>query len=243
MEKNIKLKIAYKGTNYHGWQIQKDVPSIAGFLQYAIKKIIPEDNIKLIGASRTDKGVHALGQVANFKVKEELLPSKLKIEELYHAINYYLPPDIRVLETKEVEINFHSRYYHKLRHYSYFALYSDTLPIFLKPYVWWRKRRKVNLDLIHESGEIVKKNLSLFTQNKDKIPPFFNFDFEILSLPFLIYPESILLRLNFVANWFLRGMIRKMVATIIELSEEKKDLTYLLKKLAPPEGLFLMKVE
>lgn len=116
MSKNIKLLIAYEGTDYHGWQRQPDLKTISGTLEKALFKLTGE-KISLIGASRTDSGVHAKEQVANFVTK-----SRIPVRAYPPALNSFLPPDIVVWNAEEVPIPFHARYSAKLRTYRYLIL-------------------------------------------------------------------------------------------------------------------------
>ena len=111
--KNYKLKIEYNGTNYSGWQIQPNVPTVQGEIVKALKQITGEE-INLIGSGRTDAGVHALGQVANFQIDAEI-----NIRKTQHSLNSLLSKDISIKEIVEVENNFHSRFDAKLRSYLY----------------------------------------------------------------------------------------------------------------------------
>ena len=101
---NIKLTLAYDGTGFHGWQIQRSRPSIQGALTDVVRKITQE-SITVHGAGRTDAGVHALGQVAHFKTRSELTP-----EDFKRALNALLPPAIRVVAAEEVGPDFHARW-------------------------------------------------------------------------------------------------------------------------------------
>ena len=89
--KNFKLTIQYDGTSYSGWQIQKDQDTIQGKLKDCIGKIARQDNVNVVGSGRTDSGVHALGQVANFKID-----TNMDEEDLRKAINANIPKDIKV---------------------------------------------------------------------------------------------------------------------------------------------------
>ena len=112
-ERNIRLLIEYEGTAYSGWQIQNDQPTIQGTATQAIKRVTNRE-VNLIGAGRTDAGVHALGQVANFKIVH-----KLASDRFSEAINYYLPEDIRVKHSDEVSSDFHARFNATKRRYRY----------------------------------------------------------------------------------------------------------------------------
>ena len=103
--KNVKITILYDGTCYSGWQIQKDQDTIQGKLKECIESIVQESNVNIIGSGRTDSGVHALGQVANFKVDSDMSDLDFK-----NAINAKAPKDIRIIKVEIVDNNFNSRF-------------------------------------------------------------------------------------------------------------------------------------
>ena len=111
MNQNILLKIQYIGTHYCGWQRQNNGESIQEEIETAIYKVTGKQ-VNLIGSGRTDSGVHALGQVANFVIDTNIPSEKIK-----YAINHYLPEDIRILESKNIEDSFHARYSSKKKTY------------------------------------------------------------------------------------------------------------------------------
>jgi tRNA pseudouridine38-40 synthase len=113
MNRNIKLKIEYNGAGYSGWQYQPKQKTVQGEIERAIKRVISKKTT-LYAAGRTDAGVHALGQIANFKTESKLTPSKLQ-----DALNFYLPNDILIASASEVPIGFHSRYDAIYRRYRY----------------------------------------------------------------------------------------------------------------------------
>lgn len=127
--RNIKLTIEYDGSSYSGWQRQLNALSIEEKVSDAVRKIVNED-IKLIGSSRTDTGVHARGMVANF-----LTLTKIPVEKLPAAINSKLPSDITILEAEEVSEDFHARYSSKGKRYSYTILNRKTPPALMRNYV------------------------------------------------------------------------------------------------------------
>ena len=101
--RNIKLTIEYDGTNFEGWQIQKkDQRTVQGQIEEALYKILKK-KIRLIGSGRTDSGVHALGQVANFKTQ-----TSKSLVTIKKALNANLPDDVSILEAEEVDDLFHS---------------------------------------------------------------------------------------------------------------------------------------
>src|SRR5580692_8815572 len=120
--KNIKLTIAYDGAGFHGWQLQPGLPTVQGTLNDAASQITQE-KIFAHGASRTDTGVHALGQVAHFKTH-----SQLSAAEFRRALNGVLPPTIRILATEEVGPDFHSRWQSQAKNYRYRIFRGEVLP-------------------------------------------------------------------------------------------------------------------
>jgi tRNA pseudouridine38-40 synthase len=112
-ERNIRLIVEYEGTSYAGWQVQDAQPTVQSALVEAIKRVTGCE-VNLIGAGRTDAGVHALGQVANFHVDHRLEPERYR-----DAINYYLPDDIRVRNSDQAEDSFHARFDARFRRYRY----------------------------------------------------------------------------------------------------------------------------
>ncbi|SFG35907.1 tRNA pseudouridine(38-40) synthase TruA [Oribacterium sp. WCC10] len=122
MKRRIKLTIAYDGSNYKGWQIQNptkempegNVPTIQGMLTLAIKKLLKDEDVQIIGASRTDSGVHAKGNVAVFDTESTIPP-----ENFPFAINSFLPEDIRVTKAEDVSLDFNPRFVPHKKTYEY----------------------------------------------------------------------------------------------------------------------------
>ena len=119
--KRIKLTVAYDGTNYCGWQIQKNGITVEEVLNRTLTKFFKEE-IAVIGASRTDSGVHALGNVAVFDAEVTMPPDKIS-----YAINNLLPEDIRIQKSEEVEVDFHPRYCDTRKTYEY-KIYNNQFP-------------------------------------------------------------------------------------------------------------------
>lgn len=111
--KRVKLVVAYDGTNYHGWQVQDNGITIEEVLNRTISELVQED-IKVIGASRTDAGVHACGNVAVFDTE-----SRIPGDKFSFALNQRLPKDIRIQESCEVDADFHPRYADTVKTYEY----------------------------------------------------------------------------------------------------------------------------
>jgi tRNA pseudouridine38-40 synthase len=128
MVRNIRLEIEYDGTDFHGWQIQPDLRTVQGEIQNKLETILGH-RVNLIGAGRTDVGVHALGQVANFKTESELDQNSI-----INALNGLLAHDIVVKNIEKVGLDFNSRYHAKSRFYEY-RIYLGRTAI-LRKHVW-----------------------------------------------------------------------------------------------------------
>ena len=128
--RNIKLVLAYDGTEFAGWQIQPDAPTIQGTLAEAIEKLTKEKVLPQ-GSGRTDAGVHALAQVASFSTE-----CSIPTENFLKALNGNLPPSIRVLDVSEVPASFHVRKSAMGKTYRYRMFRGAVCPPFLTRYVW-----------------------------------------------------------------------------------------------------------
>ncbi|MGA2483288.1 MAG: tRNA pseudouridine(38-40) synthase TruA [Candidatus Acidiferrales bacterium] len=120
--RNVKLTIAYDGTDFHGWQVQSNKPTIQGALTDVLQRITQE-KVYLYGAGRTDAGVHALGQVGHFKTQSGLSP-----DEFQRALNALLPPTIRVVAAEEVGPDFHARWQALAKTYRYRLYRGRVVP-------------------------------------------------------------------------------------------------------------------
>ena len=239
---NYKLKIQYDGTNYAGWQLQENAVTVQQKIIEAIE-VLTKEKVNLIGSGRTDAGVHALGQVANFKIDREL-----DIYRFSHSLNAILPKDISVTNIEKKSEDFHSRFDAKKRSYIY--LISKIKSPFYYPYSWYyhesadiAKLRKLSESLVSELDftSFARKN----TETENKVCEIFQINWRE-SKEFIIFFVE--------ANRFLHGMVRTMVGTLLKLVKEKEDerlLTEILNQkdreaageAAPARGLFLYKVK
>lgn len=128
--RNIRLVLAYDGTDFHGWQRQPNLPTIQDCVESAIERVTGEKS-RVWGSGRTDAGVHALNQVANFKVA-----CPIPCENLKRALNNLLPPTVRVKEATEVREDFHARYDVRRKTYRYRILQTPVCSPFLWRFVW-----------------------------------------------------------------------------------------------------------
>ncbi len=244
--RNIALTISYDGTNYIGWQRQKEAETVQGELERALTSL-HKTEIEVIGSGRTDSGVHAIGQVAHFKSPIDSIP----IENYADAINCFLPSDIRIIKAEEKNDDFHARYSAVSRSYRYFFHCSKASPFAHKmPYVWWL-RYKPNIDNLNSMAQclIGETDCTSFAALGDKsVSPFRHIE----KAHFYIDGESLVFEI--CANAFLWKMVRTLVGTFIDLDMRglsKKDFQEIIdaknrKKAsatAPARGLFLWHID
>ena len=239
---NYKLTIQYDGTNYAGWQIQADSKTIQQTLSEGIKVITGKD-VNLIGSGRTDSGVHAFGQVANFKTDSELDITRFK-----YSLNSVLPKDVSVIEIEKVPESFHARYDAKSRKYVYlFIKYKSP---FYEQYAY-RYFYSLNSEYLNR----LSKNLigeKDFTSFAKKSP-------EPEDKNCIVYDAHWSEKKGFViflieANRFLHGMVRTIIGTLLNAQKNNYNEEYLKEVLSaknreaaaeavPAKGLFLFKVK
>ena len=240
---NYKLLIQYDGTDYSGWQIQDNAPSVQQKVVEAIE-VITKAKVNLIGSGRTDSGVHSLGQVANFKIEQELDPYKFK-----YSLNAILPEDISVLKIEKVDESFHSRFDAKKRSYIYLFNY-DKSPFYKKYSYHYFPITKLDFSKLNNLSKSLFGNHDFTSYSKK------NTDVEnkICDVSEIIWHKGKELSFVYIsANRFLHGMIRTLVGTILYAAENNFDKNYLIdildrknreaaKESVPAKGLFLYKV-
>ena len=209
--KNYKITISYDGTSLHGWQIQKNSRTVQGDIENALEKIFNQ-KINLIGAGRTDSGVHALGQVANFKVSTSMTPNELK-----NALNGNLGRDIFIISCHEVNLDFHSRFSAVKREYIY-KIQTNFTPI-SRNFSWSLDSNFVDINILNECSKLVMGEHD-FSQLSKKNVEIENKNCHIYSSKWIVDDSS----LNYMisANRFLHHMVRYLVGVMIEVS--KKNL-------------------
>jgi tRNA pseudouridine38-40 synthase len=239
---NYKLTIQYDGTKYAGWQIQENAVTVQQKISESIE-ILTKEQVNLIGSGRTDAGVHALGQVANFKIED-----KLDIYRFKHSLNAILPKDISVTDIQKTEESFHSRFDAKKRSYIY--LISRIKSPFYNSYSWYYHERIDIPKLKNLSGLLIGEyNFTSFarknTETENKFCQIFQINWRETKELVIFFIE---------ANRFLHGMVRTIVGTLLKvLFEEEggKKLQEILNlkdreaagEAAPSHGLFLYKVK
>jgi tRNA pseudouridine38-40 synthase len=249
--RNIKLTIAYDGADFHGWQIQPGFATIQGALAEALQKITQE-RVMVHGASRTDAGVHALGQVAHFKTQ-----SALSAVEFQRALNALIPPAIRIVAAEEVGPDFHSRWYAQGKTYRYRIFKGPVLPPFdyrrALHYPWPLDEIAMAAAAREFEGEHDFSSFAASSgseeDDRDRTMTRVLYSSEIVREPdrdeiaYVVRGQS-----------FLRYMVRKIVGTLIEVGKGRiapGDIPELFAArdrsrsgpTVPPEGLYLVSLE
>jgi tRNA pseudouridine38-40 synthase len=209
--RNIRLVLSYDGTDFGGWQRQDNARSVQGELEAALGKVHGHP-VPTIGAGRTDAGVHAMGQVANFYTDIE----RMDAERFLPALNRLLPRDLRVMRASEAEFDFHSRYDARLRRYRYFVLCSRSPdPVRLR-YAHWIRRRPDAASLNAMAGTILGENdFTAFSSARDRSA---NRSRYVHESSFRW--EGDMLVYEVAANAFLWHMVRSLVGSMLHYEAE-----------------------
>ncbi len=239
--KNYKLILSYDGTDFHGWQRQPKKRTVQGTLEDSLTQIT-QKKINITGAGRTDAGVHAQAQVANFKAS-----LSLEDDELFRALNSLLPQDVRVTSLERTDLDFHARKMAKSKIYQYRIVNSTNISPFIMRYVLhWPSPLKV---------QRMREAAPLFIREAD----FTSFSSNRLLDPVRKVTRSELHKkgneiiYTVEANGFLRYMVRTMAGTLLEVGKGKllpEQMEALFRKkerslaspTAPAKGLCLIKV-
>ncbi|EFM38896.1 tRNA pseudouridine synthase A [[Eubacterium] yurii subsp. margaretiae ATCC 43715] len=243
--RNILLEISYDGTNYSGWQRQKNAISIQEKIEDAISLICNEE-INVIASGRTDAGVHALSQIANFSTS-----SSIDAKKFAKAINTKLPDDIRILSSKEVDEDFNARFSAKKKTYIYHILNREIKNPFWDKYSM-HINRKLDLELMKSNSNMLigTHDFTSFYTYEENNPK--NTIKTIYSSDIVKIYEDIL-TFSITGDGFLYNMVRIIVGTLIEIGLHQKndDISQILMykdrikagATAKAKGLFLKNVE
>jgi len=242
--KRYKITIEYKGTNYAGWQIQKNDITVQGIMQEAMSKLFKED-IQLTSSGRTDAGVHAMGQVAHFDSG-----TKIPADKIPYAINTLLPQDISVTSCEEVPKDFHARFSAKNKTYIYKMFYSPyPSPLRADFYHWLTVKPDINLMRLGAQLFIGEHDFKFFKASGSNVK---NTVRTIYSLKIDEVGNEIIITVN--GNGFLYNMVRIMAGTLLYIGLSKltiQDIYAIMDKgdrrragkTLPANGLTLYKVE
>ncbi len=242
---NYLIKIEYDGTRFVGWQSQKNGKSIQDSIEKAITKVL-KSKIRITGAGRTDKGVHALSQFANFKIKKKIGNK----QNFLNSINFFLKKNlISILDIKKKKDSFHARYSAKQRTYEYMIINRlGTLSIYKNKA--WHVKKKIDLKLMQKGAKILEgtHDFSTFRASscsaKSPIKK---------MLPIKVSKSNDIIKIRLSSKSFLQNQVRSMVGCLIYLSTYKWSMIYFKKIFlskkrvncappAPAHGLYLKKV-
>ncbi len=241
---NIKLTIEYDGSNYCGWQKQEGLKTVEGEVEEAIYKSTGK-RVKLYASGRTDAGVHAYGQVANFKID-----STIPAERFIYPLNDKLPDDICIIKSEEVPEDFHSRFSAKKKTYRYLIYQNDIRSALLRNRAY-HTTYKLDLERMNRALEYLvgRMDYTSFTPVKSSI------DKNIRTVySARMFREAGFYVLEITGNGFLHNMVRIITGTVIEVGygkrepEEMKSIIEKKDRLAagktvPAYGLYLQNVE
>lgn len=248
--KCYKIDIEYDGTDFYGWQRQKNdnLRTVQGDIELTLYKIF-DKHIKIHGSGRTDRGVHAKGQVASFKVESSIPGNRLK-----YVMNSFLPDDIYVYNTEEKNIDFHARYNAKGKEYQYLLYISaDRSPLMDRYHGYYKN--EVDFELMKRAAEkIVGKHdfrgfMAAGSSVNNTVRHIYNLDLEKRKLD----DDLIEIKMTINGNGFLYNMVRIIMGTLVDIGTGKKEMSIIdeaykgfdrtiLGHTAKANGLYLNKV-
>lgn len=243
--RNLRLLLEYDGTRYHGWQRQKNALTVQEVLETALARLTGQA-LKVIGSGRTDAGVHALGQVANFQII-----SPLPLQAFLHGLNSLLPPDIAVLKVEEAPPGFHARKSALAKTYEYRILNRPVRSPLNQHHGWWLPYA-LDLEVLREAAWALpgEHDFAAFQASGSGVK---NTGRRVEAAAWHSHPGGWLC-FTITADGFLRGMVRSLVGTMVEIGRGKRPPTDLAALLisrdrrragptAPPQGLYLVEVK
>ncbi|MFI5145410.1 MAG: tRNA pseudouridine(38-40) synthase TruA [Ignavibacteria bacterium] len=251
---NIRLNIEYNGKKYFGWQRQserkpshsKNKPTIQQTIEEALQVLFPEEKISLIGAGRTDTGVHAFGQVANFRLKSGSLHNK-SLDRVKNSLNAILPPDISVTGLSKCKPDFHSRYSAKKRIYVYY--FSTRKSAVLSDFTC-KLKTKFDIDLAKDYCKLLVGNNDFRNYCKNKSDKH-----EFRSIVYYAKVSKLkngIISFEICANRFLHSMVRALAGVLLQVAGAKLTIEEFKNKFkkgeplkiqyVPSNALFLKKI-
>ena len=241
---NIRFIVQYDGTRYKGWQKQvRTTETIQGKLEQAITKVVGE-TVQVLGAGRTDAGVHSMGQIANVR-----LTSNVIVSDWEKQVNDALPSDIVIISSQEVSNNFHSRFNAKAKTYVYRMRIGSQKDVFHRRFIW-QYGQVLDIEKMKEAATLLigTHDFKGFTSNKKSKMS------TVRTISAIqIEKAKDILTFSVTGDGFLTNMVRIIVGTLVEVGEGKKQTDSIMQVLkskdrfyagftAPPEGLTLKKV-
>lgn len=241
--KRYRLVVAYDGTNYSGWQYQDNAPTIEGELNRALSRLLRQE-IVVMGASRTDAGVHAYGNVAVFDADTSIPGDRLKL-----ALNPYLPDDIKVVDSAVAPGDFHPRYCDAEKTYEYKILNSKNPLPTMRLYSYWYNR-PLDVEKMNQAAALIpgEKDFKSFCAAGAQVKTTIR---KVTGCEVLRAGEMITIRIR--GEGFLYNMVRIIAGTLIRIGEgfwEPEQISEIIGACdrtkagptAPPQGLTLVEI-
>lgn len=241
---NVKLTIEYDGTEYHGFQIQPNAKTIQEELESALAKLL-KHSVRVVGAGRTDAGVHAAGQVVHFSGM-----GSLPVERLVVALNSVLPRDIRAVSAESVPETFHARYSARRKTYVYTIYRGPYHSVFWRRYSWW-VRHGLDVFSMQQAAHwlVGRRDFASFAASGGAAKTS-----ERNLMECSITEQGPLICAKFTADGFLYNMVRNLMGTLVDIGTGTLTQDGLAAILAgrdrslagitaPPQGLCLHRVD
>jgi tRNA pseudouridine38-40 synthase len=250
--RNIRLTLQYDGSDFHGWQRQPGVRTVQGELEKALELIL-RTPIVTEGASRTDAGVHALGQVANFTTETDM-----QSERIAAAVNSKLPADVAIIEASDADPEFSSRFRAQGKIYRYFILNSRTAAPALRRYVL-HEYHELDVERMSSAARLIRGERDYVSfgaqtaEDQNTVCDIQHVTVTEAACPLLGETPGRLLRIEVMGNRFLYKMVRTVAGTLLEAGKgrfEPADIAGIIEardrgRAGPtlkPHGLYLVKV-
>lgn len=243
-KRRIKLVLQYDGTAYHGWQFQPDVDTVQRQLQIAIGKLCEQDNVRLIGSSRTDTGVHALGQVAHLDID-----TPVPTCNFIRSLNLYLPADIVIVSAEDVDKHFDAISSTQSKIYRY-SIYTEKLRDVRTIRYCWHRPGKLDVAAMQAAAakllgtQDFKSFASAADQRESSIRTILKCD---------VIADGPWIHVDVQADGFLYNMVRNIVGTLVDIGRGRWNADYMdhilaakdrtaAGKIAPAKGLTLVEI-
>ena len=243
-KKRVRLTVAYDGTNYHGWQVQNNGITVESELNRCLSELLGEQ-IEVIGASRTDAGVHALGNIAVFDTA-----ARMPAEKISYALNQRLPEDIRIQHSEEVAADWHPRHCESRKTYEY-RIYRGEFPMPVKRVYSYFTYRTLNVEAMREAADFLtgEHDFKSFCQTGAQVESTVRTIYELA-----LEEQGPELVIRVCGNGFLYNMVRIIAGTLMEVGEGKRaaqEMPDILEKMdrnaagptAPAHGLTLVEYQ
>jgi tRNA pseudouridine38-40 synthase len=245
--RRIRIELSYDGTDFHGWQVQPNLPTIQGTLETILAGMEGEP-VPVAGSGRTDAGVHALAQVAAFSIRNPIPVSNLR-----RAMNRLLPPDIRVTRVDEVQESFHPRFDAKAKTYEYRIYRDEIVPPFERRYVYHHPYPLRVAEMIAAARLLEgEHDFTSFAASDERDAEGASKVRRVFSSTLEELPDRLIYRVR--GSGFLKHMVRNIIGVLLEVGKGNFGEVEVLQRLdpesriapgptAPARGLFLVNVD